>query len=551
MSGFRAAELDRGQFVLWSHSLDDAIPSDHPVRLFHQLLHSSIFADTFREMEQVYDRMEGAPPYHPRDLAGLYLWGLLVGARSSRKLEDACDNRLDVRWLLRCQQPDHSTIAAFVTRHRPDLRALSRDVLEVGIRAKLVKLEHTSIDGTKVEADAGRDSVRSEAKITSWLGHLDEKIAALEAEWAENEKREQAQALWPTAPSTRAEDPKRQLASLQRKQAQLKQALAQIARRRQEAAPSSVPPKAIASSTDPDCRCMRDKEGRSKPNYNAQIAVDVEAGMIVAEAVNDHPGDQGQLAPMLKAVEDQCGRLPAMASADSGYNSGAELAALETMGVVGYLPDAGEGEPERDASPPSERSDPASSPSLAAEAVQTIREGKESTEPQWASLPRDGKGLLTREAFVYDSEQDQYRCPAGQVLSLTVVASSQRSGGKVERRRYGFEGGKHDPPPPCATCARAGSCCRDPARGRRIERDQYEEYRERLRARMRAAEGRSVYARRRETVEPRFGYIKQALGVRRFLRRGLEKVQAEWTLVCTAVNVGILLRHGSRVMEVL
>ncbi len=63
--------------------------------------------------------------------------------------------------------------------------------------------------------------------------------------------------------------------------------------------------------------------------------------------------------------------------------------------------------------------------------------------------------------------------------------------------------------------------------------------------------GRAIYALRKQTVEPRFGQIKHALGVRRFLRRGLEKVRTEWSLVCTAVNIGILLRHWKEVAAAL
>ena len=84
-----------------------------------------------------------------------------------------------------------------------------------------------------------------------------------------------------------------------------------------------------------------------------------------------------------------------------------------------------------------------------------------------------------------------------------------------------------------------------------INRDQYEEHRERMRARMKSPHGRDRYRLRGQTVEPRFGYIKRGLGFRRFLRRGLEAVRTEWSLLCTAVNVGILLRHWPEVMKVL
>lgn len=84
-----------------------------------------------------------------------------------------------------------------------------------------------------------------------------------------------------------------------------------------------------------------------------------------------------------------------------------------------------------------------------------------------------------------------------------------------------------------------------------LNRDQYEEHRERLRRRMGTEEGREIYKRRKYTVEPRIGHIKHNLGVRRFLRRGIEKVKTEGIMVCSVVNLGILLRHWDEVVTTL
>ena len=61
-------------------------------------------------------------------------------------------------------------------------------------------------------------------------------------------------------------------------------------------------------------------------------------------------------------------------------------------------------------------------------------------------------------------------------------------------------------------------------------------------AKLKTAEGRALYRRRACTVEPVFGVIKQALGFRQFLLRGLSKVTAEWNLVCLAYNLKRLHR---------
>ena len=68
---------------------------------------------------------------------------------------------------------------------------------------------------------------------------------------------------------------------------------------------------------------------------------------------------------------------------------------------------------------------------------------------------------------------------------------------------------------------------------------------------MNSEEGRRKYKKRRETVEPRIGWAKRGLGVRRFMRRGLEAVTTEWSLVTTAMNVAILLRNWEKVMAVI
>ncbi len=181
-------------------------------------------------------------------------------------------------------------------------------------------LSHVAIDGGKIEADDGKNSVRGEEKIRSWQAHVDEKIAALEREWVENEKRE-AGLFGQSNPwtNTPGKDAKKALAQLKRKQDKLKEALAQLARR-QEAHAGSKPLERIASTTDADSRSMKDKAGRSKPNYNTQVGVDDAYGAIVAADVNDEPDDSGQLTPMVEQVVENCGDKPGSVSADRPYD---------------------------------------------------------------------------------------------------------------------------------------------------------------------------------------------------------------------------------------
>ena len=58
-----------------------------------------------------------------------------------------------------------------------------------------------------------------------------------------------------------------------------------------------------------------------------------------------------------------------------------------------------------------------------------------------------------------------------------------------------------------------------------------------MKAKLQTDAGRALYAKRKQTSEPVFGIIKQAMGFRQFLLRGLSEVNGEWQLVCLAYNV--------------
>ncbi len=393
MSGFRTPEIAREQIVLWEHRLEDALPNDHQARHLDFLLGSAAFADTFAEMQRSYVLNRGKPPYQPRDMAALYLFGMLHRLRSSRQLEEACHARLDVIWLMRGQTPDHSTIADFVGKHKKTLRKLFRDTLRVLLAAEMVHLSHTAFDGSKLEADAGRNSVRSQEKIASWDKHLSEQAAVLEQEWAENEKRE-ADLFGQSSPWTdvREKDAEKALAKLKRKREKLQEALDQI-ERRQAAHVGSKPLKRIASTSDPDARSMKDKEGRGKPNFNVQIAVDDAYGVIVAADVNDATDDSGQLA------------------------------AMEEREIDCHLPDAGANSA---AAPPDEATQAA---------LARVAKGQPLSESQWAALPRNNKKMIDRAAFVYDERKDEYRCPAGHALVFLRTSKDKKKWGTSERRQ--------------------------------------------------------------------------------------------------------------------
>jgi transposase len=178
MSHWSAAPMDRNQVVLFAPTLDQSLADDHPVRLFAETLAALDFA----EWERAYVRVVGQPPIHPRVLAGCILYGLTLGVRSSRKLEDAAANRLDFIWLLEGRVPDHATICKFRTAFGPEIKSLFRQVGRVGIELGLVALNRVMLDGTHVQANNSRYATRRRASLREKLDALDAQVERLLAE---------------------------------------------------------------------------------------------------------------------------------------------------------------------------------------------------------------------------------------------------------------------------------------------------------------------------------------------------------------------------------
>ena len=98
--------------------------------------------------------------------------------------------------------------------------------------------------------------------------------------------------------------------------------------------------------TDPDSRIMKTGDGFQQC-YNAQAAVDEGSQLIVATALTNGAADNGQLLPLVEAVQDNTGARPAVTLADSGYASEATFVALEAQGLTAVVALGREGKASR------------------------------------------------------------------------------------------------------------------------------------------------------------------------------------------------------------
>ena len=509
MEYWAKAPLQRHQIQLFYPTLDDSISEDHPVRLLDELLHGQDWS----AWEAEYDGTRGQPPIAPWIMAGVILYGLMRGIRSSRMLEYLGTHNIDYIWLVEGRTIDYSTICKFRTRFRQPLKDLFRQVVKLAMRMGLVKLVEVAFDGTRVKANASRLHTWTAERLEAALKELE---ALFDQATAETERTDAA--AQGSGEGNPADSLPPDVATAKARQTKLKGLLAEIqaadaARRKAGTDPQKNP--AQMPKADPESKVMPNKEGGYAPNYTPLAAADTEQGFLVDCDVVADPREDGQTLATVDRIEEGFGQKPERFLADTAHGTGENLAGMEDREVEFYSPVASSLPAEGN---PAKRDDPR-------QAV---------AESDWAKLPRNDKKKLAKSCFVYDAEKDIYYCPLGQVLKYEETKKDLRSGVIVEMRVYRCKS--------CEGCALA-EACREPKakRGRSISRDQYEPLRERMHERMKSPQGKATYARRMHAAETPFGHIKWAMGVRQFLLRGLEKVRIEWLWVCTAYNLKKLL----------
>jgi transposase len=506
MTQWARAPQQREQMVLFAQRLDEAVPSEHAVRLLDEILARL----DWTKWEAAYHQRLGQPAIHPRVLSGVLLYGLLTRIRSSRSLEEALVVRLDYRWLAEGRTIDHTTLSEFRRRHPAELKDLFVQICRIARELGLLSLSRLAFDGTRVRSSNRKSGTRTPQELrqeqAECAAKFTEFAAAAEAEDARDEE-----VFGLESPHVLPAE----LADAQRRQQQIQAAIAELDRL--EAA-GETPPSRLPL-TDPESRVMPNKDGGFAPNYTPTATVDVGSGLIVEATVLGVVNEDQHLIPALEAVQGQFGleQPPAEVLVDGLIGTGANLAAAEERGITVYSPCA--------------TADPAN-PALRDDPRQPV------PAEQWDQLPTkkvkvSGKAgtQLDKSAFVYDAERDSYWCPAGKELPYANTTREASGTGERIRRRY------QAAPQACADCPLRARCLQGKARARLINREQYEPHRERHAERMATPQAQQKYAQRRHAGERPFATIKHHFGLRRFLLRGLEGVQAEWHWAVNAFNL--------------
>lgn len=506
---------DQHQGALFLPSFDELIPSDHLVRLVSRAIDGM-------QLDTLLNAYEGggASNYHPKMLLKVLVYGYTDRLYSSRRLEKATRENVNLMWLTGMQTPDHNTINRFRKGQLKDtVKDVFAAVLLLLIEEGLVRLEDYHVDGTKIESAANRYTFVWAKSVSGHKGRLLARInALLDQIDAENEREE-----WEGKEQDRekragarplVEDSVRLAEVVAEMNEQLKERLPKDGALRgkmkdlqgkhldklrvYEVHEEKLDGRNSYSKTDEDATFMRMKDdhmqnGQLKPGYNLQIGTEDQfiINYTLHQSANDMPVLKGHLEDTKSQLASIGRPMPKRASADAGYGSEENYDYLEAEGLENYV----------------------KYPGFYHEQRQKVQ-----NDP------------FRTENLYYNAQEDYFVCPMGQHLTYRHTSKTKSKNGHESSVRV-YQAQR------CEACPLRGACHK--AKTERIIQVNPNLQRHKQIARHNLHSIRGIYLRKKRCVEPEpvFGQIKWNRGFKRFLLRGLPKVSAEFGIVAIAHNL--------------
>lgn len=346
-------------------SIQDWVPDGHLARFVSDLVDEAL---DLSAIYASYEEERGFPPYDPRLMVKLLIYGYATATPSSRKLEERTYCDVAVRFLCADQHPDFRPIARFRKRHLDALAELFVQALRLCSQAGLVGLGALALDGTKLRANASRHKAMSYQRMIQAEAQLEAEIAAIRAN---------AKALLAEAEQTDADEDERFGADLrgdelpeelQRREgrvAKIREAKVALeaeaaeretARRAEMAEQGKTPrrppdgrdpfkpkSKAQRNFTDPESKIMKSSDGAFHQCFNGQAVVDSVTQVILAAEVSGQAPDVRLLEPALDQLSENLAAIDAelpdgaAMTADAGYFSEDNVRITEEHGLDPHI----------------------------------------------------------------------------------------------------------------------------------------------------------------------------------------------------------------------
>jgi transposase len=461
--------------------------------------------DLSRFDERYKNDESGCKAYDPTVLLKIVLLAYARGIFTSRKIERACKENVVFMALSCGQEPDHSTIAAFVSGLKAEIQPLFRDVLLVCDKMNLLGGTEFAIDGLKLPSNASKKWSGRLDNLRGKKEKLEEKVRQLLTAQIEADRKEA---------SSQGEDEKRK-----RQAERLKKEVERIAHwlAQNEAKIGKQGREIQSNVTDNDSAHMATSYGTIQ-GYNAQALVDAKHQVIIQGEASGSGQDHHHIPPLIDEAKVNMKAIGhhedyfkgAKITADSNYHSTVNIKKCVDEGLDAYIPD-------KDF---------------------RIR------DPRYEDLQARYKSKMAKkyslDDFRYDAARDRYICPHGKELRC-IAQNIRERGGKIYRQYSGDPGS-------CGGCIGKRLCLKRKKGNRRrlliLVGESERNYSQEMIAKIDTEQGRKLYPHRIAIVEPVFANIRTNKRLDRFTMRGKLKVNIQWLLYCMVHNIEKIVNFG-------
>lgn len=495
---------NQDQLMAFPPTFDELIPAEHTVRIVDKVIN----AINVGPLLEAY-HIRGASNYHPVLLLKVLVYGYVTNTYSSRKLAEACRERVPFMWLSGMSKPDHNTINRFRgVRLKHALRSVFEEVVKYLAAEGLLSIEEVYTDGTKIEANANKYTFIWKKAIATNKEKMKKQLADI---WDYAQSVATVEDLLPEPPTAKTVSTEsinaavkklnEVLASNDRVDKKTKAKLRYLTKNyppnieKYEQQEAILGERSSYSKTDTDATFMRLKEdhmlnGQLKPAYNVQISTSNQ--FIVNYTIHPNPSDTLTLKSHLQQHEDSFGQAPTTLTADAGYGSQENYSLLEEKGTQAFV--------------------------------------------KYNMFDKQQDGHYNKQypfaasKLFYNAVKDVYICPMGQEMECQGnVKKVTSSGFEQISRKYQAKN--------CCNCPLNGACHKSKT-NRIIEVNvALKTQKQRAHEMLNSEQGIRHRKKRCYDVEPVFANIKQNHGFRRFMLRGKGKVEIEWGLLAIAQNL--------------
>ena len=547
-----AKTFDRNQMMMTTW--DALVDPESTARLIDAFVNSLKLSDYgFKQMAS-----EGRPPYDPKSLLKLYIYGSDNGIKSSRRLAKACKTNIEVLWMTGGIQPDFRTVADF---RKDNINGMKKIFHAFNQRVSgAVDWGFTSIDGSKFSACNSKNNNFTKNKLDDrikWLnGHVEEYLRILDDMDKQEEMDDMPENLTKELVDEKLKEARERLERYESYQKIM-----------EESGQSQM------SLTDADAKLMKSKNGFIVA-YNPQTAVDSETHIIRDFQMTNQVTDHGLLDSTLAELRNESDGVMETV-ADKGYESEEDMVKCLEDGIIphvitddgkdGYELEVSYEEAEANVhSTEPEELKKALHAGIIPEAykdvvsdieVKEVRQKvsdeveKETVEKSLYGTEEEMRERAEEGYFVRDPERNLVYCPNGEILRQKCI----KKNGNI---RYANKNA-------CRHCPNRNKCykgknewkeidftkdclekpCRDWLKAEGKEPDKKKavtgryHFEKKKVVRFFLKPDRKKTAERMCLSEHPFGTIKRAMGFTYFLLKGLKKVEGEFALMCLGYNI--------------